>query len=161
MKPTLRTARPEDYDALCDLFNEADALHHDNLPHIFQKPRGALREKDHYLNLLADKRASLWIADHAGKIAGFLHVVMKDSPALPIFIHRRYAVVDEIVVRSSFQHQGIGRLLMDQAQAWAVERGAGAMVLNVYEFNQPAIAFYEKLGYRTYSRKMSMDLKRR
>jgi hypothetical protein len=45
------------------------------------------------------------------------------------------------------------------AQAWAIAKGATSVELNVFEFNQKAIAFYEGLGYQTLSRKMSNDLK--
>ncbi len=63
-------------------------------------------------------------------------------------------------MRSGFQYHGIGRRLMDEAQAWASARGATSIELNVYEFNEDAIAFYERLGYRTLSRKMSKELGR-
>ena len=49
-------------------------------------------------------------------------------------------------------------MLMHKMQAWAIEKGATSIELNVYEFNETAISFYEKLGYRTLSRKMSKEL---
>ena len=48
---------------------------------------------------------------------------------------------------------------MDEAQVWAIAKGAASIELNVYEFNQAAISFYERLGYQTLSRKMSKELK--
>jgi ribosomal protein S18 acetylase RimI-like enzyme len=43
---------------------------------------------------------------------------------------------------------------MAHAQRWATERGLREIELNVWEFNQSAIAFYEALGYVTERRKM-------
>ena len=47
MKTHIRKATANDYDNLCELFNEIDTLHRVNLPDIFQKPNGAAREKDY------------------------------------------------------------------------------------------------------------------
>jgi hypothetical protein len=47
---------------------------------------------------------------------------------------------------------------MEKVQGWAVTRGATSMELNVYDFNQTAIDFYERLGYHTLTCKLSKDL---
>jgi GNAT superfamily N-acetyltransferase len=47
---------------------------------------------------------------------------------------------------------------MYKAEEWAVRLGVSEVELNVYEFNQVAQAFYERLGYATCSRKMSKKL---
>jgi ribosomal protein S18 acetylase RimI-like enzyme len=159
MDVRVRKAVPEDYRSMCELFDEADALHRDKLPRIFQQPDGAAREKDYYLGLIADEDVALLVAEADSELVGYVHAIIKGAPALPILVPRRYAVVDAVVVRSGFQFHGIGRALMDQAQAWAVAKGATSIELNVYEFNEPAISFYERLGYQTLSRKMSKELR--
>ena len=135
-----------------------DALHRDNLPHIFQKPEGPVREKDYFSELLADKNVGFFVAELDKKLVGFVHMIIKDTPALPIFVPRRFAILDALLVKSEFQQQGIGRMLMDTGQEWAVTRGATSIELNAYEFNQTAISFYESSGYQTYSRKMRKEL---
>jgi len=158
MEISVRKATAEDYNSLCELFNEIDALHRDNLPHIFQKPNGAAREKDYYLGLIADENLALLVAEAGEKLVGFVHVIVRDTPAMPVFVPRHYAIVDGIVVKSEFQNHGIGRILMDKVQEWAIARGATSIELNVYEFNETAISFYERLGYHTVSRKMGKEL---
>jgi ribosomal protein S18 acetylase RimI-like enzyme len=49
-------------------------------------------------------------------------------------------------------------MLMNTMEAWAVEEGATAIQLIVYEFNEAAIALYERLGYQTLSRRLSKEL---
>ena len=158
MKISIRKATAEDYSSLCELFNEMDALHRDNLPSIFQKPNGPAREKDYILGLIADENVALWVAEAGGNPVGFVHAIVRDAPALPVFVPRRYAIVDGIVVKSGYQNHGTGRILMDKMQAWAIAKGASSIELNVYEFNKTAISFYERLGYQTFSRKMSKEL---
>ena len=158
MEIGVRKATADDYNTLCELFDEIDALHRDNLPHIFQKPYEAAREKDYYLGLIADENVALLVAEAGEELVGFVHAIIRDPPAIPVFVPRRYAIVDGIVVKSGFGNHGIGRVLMEKMQEWAIAKGATSIELNVYEFNQEAITFYESLGYKTFSRKLSKDL---
>jgi ribosomal protein S18 acetylase RimI-like enzyme len=160
MEISVRKATAEDYTPLCELFDEMDALHRDNLPYIFQKPGGAAREQDYYLGLVADENVALFVSEAGGKLVGFVHAMIRDTPAISVFVPRCYAIVDGIVVKSGFQNQGIGKILMDKMQEWAIAKGATSIELNVYEFNVTAISFYERLGYRTFSRKMSRETKK-
>ena len=158
MEISVRKATAGDYNSLCELFDEGDALHRDHLPHIFQKPDGAAREQDYYLRLIADKNVALLVAEVGENLVGFVHAFVRDPPAIPVFVPRRYAIVDGIVVKSEFQNHGIGKILMAKMQEWAIGKGATSIELNVYEFNKTAISFYEGLGYQTFSRKMSKEL---
>ena len=159
MEISIRNATTKDYEALCELFDEIDSLHRDNLPHLFQKPCGLAREQDYYSGLLADENVGFFVAEADEKLVGFVHAIVRDTPPIPIFVPRRYAIVDSIVVKSGFQNLGIGRILMDKMHEWVIEKGARSIELNVYEFNQTAISFYERLGYKIYSRRMRKELK--
>jgi len=154
MKINIRKASSDDYNNLCELFDEIDNLHRNNLPHLFQKPEGPVREKDYFSELLADKNVGFFVAEVDNKLVGFVHMIIKDTPAFPIFVPRRFAILDALLVKSGFQKQGIGRMLIDTGQEWAIASGATSIELNVYEFNQTAISFYESSGYQTFSRKM-------
>jgi diamine N-acetyltransferase len=159
MKVSVRKATPNDYDPLCDLFDEIDVWHRVNLPRIFQKPGGPVRERDYYLGLISDENVGVFVAETGGELVGFVHAIVRDTPPFPVFVPRHYVIVDGIVVSSSHQKQGTGRILMSKIQDWALTKGASSIELNVYEFNESAISFYEELGYQTLSRKMSKDLK--
>jgi len=76
-------------------------------------------------------------------------------------VPRRFLVIDNIVVRKDSRRQGVGRLLLERAEQWALARGADMVELNVWEFNTGARLFYQALGYETASRKMWKQLPRR
>lgn len=158
MKINVRKPSAEDYNSLCDLFEEIDSLHRDNLPHIFKKPDEPVRERDYFLGLVSDNNVGLFVAELEENVIGFVHVIIKEAPDIPIFIQRRYAVVDSILVKSGFQNHGIGKLLMAKMQEWSIANGATSIELNVYEFNSSGISFYKRCGYKTFSRKMSKKL---
>ena len=158
MQANIRKASAEDYDSLCPLFDEVDSLHRANLPHIFKKPDGPVREHDYYLGLISDENVGLFVAELDGNVVGFVHVIIKEEPVIPIFIQRQYVVIDNILVKSGFRNHGIGKLLMDKIQEWSFSKGETSVELNVYEFNSSAISFYEKCGYKTFSRKLNKKL---
>ena len=56
------------------------------------------------------------------------------------------------------QGKGIGRSLFAACTTWAEGHGADTLLLEVWEFNERAIAFYERLGMTTIHRRMSLPL---
>jgi len=154
MEIIIRKATAEDYEALCELIDEVDALHRNHLPRLFREPDGPVREEDYYLGLIADEKVGLFVAVAGKRLAGFIHVVILDAPSYPIIVPRRFANVDNLGVKPELRHNGIGRMLMDAAQEWAIAKGATSIELSVYEFNAEALAFYRQLGYATLSRRM-------
>jgi diamine N-acetyltransferase len=159
MALSVRKATLNDYGALCKLIDEIDALHRDNLPHVFQKPIGPVREQEYYSGLISDEGVGLFVAETGKKLIGFVHAIIRDTQTIPVlvFVPRLYAVVESIAVKSEFRSHGIGRMLMDKMQEWAIAKSATSIELNVYEFNETAISFYERLGFQTFSRKMSKE----
>jgi len=154
----IRQANNHDYDALCTIIDEVDCLHRDHMPHIFQKPRGSVRDREYILGLLADEDIGLFVAEVEGQVAGFVQVLVRDTPPWPILVPRRRAFVDSLAIRKEFRRRGVGRALMGQAHGWAVAKRAVDIELNVFEFNQPALAFYRALGYETSTRRMVKNL---
>lgn len=158
MEAIIRAATAGDYAALCALFDEVDALHRDHLPHIFRKPAGPARERAYYADLIADENVGLFLAEVNQCAVGFVHGIIREAPAIPILVPRRYAVVDSIGVKADYRGRGIGRVLMQHIHAWAIAAGASAIELNVHAFNAGAIAFYRRLGYEVASQRMSRSL---
>ena len=154
----IRRAAEQDYEVYCDLFFETNELHRLALPDIFQQPGERIIEQGYFLNLLEDERVAIFFAESEGQAAGFVYILIREAPAYPLLVPRRYAVVDTLAVRPAFQRTGVGRVLMHKAEEWAASQGICVVELNVYEFNQGAQAFYNRLGFATYSRKMSKKL---
>jgi ribosomal protein S18 acetylase RimI-like enzyme len=155
----IREAKAADYGEMCTLFDEGDAFHRQSLPHIFQEPTGPVRDRGYVLGLISDEAVGLFVAGAENQLVGLVCVIIRESPPVPIFVPRRYAVIDSLVVKARFRRAGIGRALVETAQEWAVTSGADSIELNVWEFNRGAVEFYQQLGFATASRKMARRLR--
>jgi len=54
--------------------------------------------------------------------------------------------LEDVYVREEFRGKGIGKLLMAEVAAIALQEGFSTMRWEVLDWNQPAIDFYKKLG---------------
>ena len=158
MDYSIREAISADYLALNDIFAEVHALHLAALPQIFRQPEGPVLPEAYVAELIADPEAALLVAARGEWVAGLLIVKLHAAPDRPVLTPRHFAMIHDLAVRGECRRSGIGRALMERAHQWAREHGASEIELTVWEFNTPAIAFYEQLGYTTLSRKLRLPL---
>ncbi len=159
MALVIREATVDDWENLCNLFDEADQLHRAHQADRFQAPNGPARDREFVLDLLADQMVKLLVGEGEGNLLGLVQAALKSTPPLSILVPRKYVVVETLVVKAAYRQQGIGARLMDEIQQWAIASGADAVELNVYEFNQGAIAFYRQLGYEPISHKLCKSIR--
>lgn len=159
MNVTIREATAQDYDPLCAIIDEVDDLHRRNLPQRFQPPAaGSVRSRHFIVSAIEDPETGLFVAEVEDRLAGMVHVIVRETPDIPIMVPRRYACVDSLAVSEPFRRMGIGRALMEKARAWARAQGASSIELNVYAFNRTALAFYRALGYEFISHYLGQPL---
>ena len=94
------------------------------------------------------ERASRWNGE---KGVGFL--AMDDGVACGIagsFLDENDATRAQLIsmwTAPTHRRQGVGRLLVDEVAGWARLRGARTLLLTVTSVNDPAMRFYERLGF--------------
>jgi GNAT superfamily N-acetyltransferase len=127
----IRAARSEDCISLARLSNE---LEHPTTPEqVAERFSAASQEKTY----------ALFVAElPAGELAGFVELVVERL----IDAEPRVDVAG-LVVSANCRGTGIGRILMDHAERWAVERGCKIVHLRTNLKRAGAHAFYERLGY--------------
>ena len=86
---------------------------------------------------------ALLVAEQDGRVMAFCHVYSR--PALD---KSPEAVVQALVVDQSCRGNGIGRVMMQAVETWAVEKGFASVALSSHVSRQAAHAFYGALGYR-------------
>ena len=157
----VRLAESADYLAACRLYAEADALHARERPDRFRPTDQPARSRSLFDAHLDDPDQALFVAELDGAVAGLVRVQAFERPEIadvPALTPRRYAMVQELVVAQSHQRRGIATRLMAETHRWARDRGLTEIQLTVYDFNQPALRLYDKLGYAPDSRRLSRRL---
>jgi ribosomal protein S18 acetylase RimI-like enzyme len=155
-KVTVRKATMGDHPSLIALWREGDSLHYRAVPEVFAPPAEPARTRSFLADILADPTTTLLVAERADGVAGFVRITLRDRP--PPFLRSRIAVVEEIVVGVDHHRSGIGKRLMTTAGEWAISQGATEIWLDVWEFNEGAISFYESLGFEHTIRRMRRRL---
>jgi GNAT superfamily N-acetyltransferase len=105
---------------------------------------GAMRESNEHLVLVA------CLDD--GQIAGWIHVFLAHRVESDCFAELGGFVVDR-------QHRrgGIGRLLLDQAEEWAVGRGAHRLRVRSRTARQEVHGFFKRLGFAPAKEQLVLD----
>jgi GNAT superfamily N-acetyltransferase len=62
------------------------------------------------------------------------------------FLTKPGIYLEDLFVRPEYRGQGIGKALLSTLAKLALERDCGRLEWNVLDWNEPAIAFYERMG---------------
>ncbi len=132
----IRQARVADLATCVDLLDDLFRLETDFAPDAGRQIRGLSQ-------LLESDAAQLIVADDDGEVVGMLSVQRLISTAQGSAV----GIVEDAVVRDRRRGQGVGRALMNAAEAWARDEGLTRLQLLAERGNRPAQAFYQRLGW--------------
>ena len=160
----IRTATEQDLDALDRLYYEFHQYHAREIPDRL-RDLGQIEDQDwsrlHQAlqDIFASQDAVIFLAEDSGQVIGLVEVyIRQDDEANTLVVPHKYAYLQSLMVSEAYRRSGIGKKLMDTAQQWARGKGAVEMRLDVWEFNQETIRFYEKMGFKTSKRSLVSDL---
>ncbi len=134
---TIRPATHADLDALVRLLSVLFSIEADFRPDPERQRRGLSR-------MLEDpERRLVLVAEHEGTVVGMATAQLVISTAEGA----DSGWVEDVVVDERFRRTGVGRLLLEEAGAWALARGATRLQLLADRENDPALRFYDRLGW--------------
>ncbi|MGY3717669.1 GNAT family N-acetyltransferase [Sutcliffiella cohnii] len=154
---TVKKAQPQDYSSISLIANEVHEKHVNALPHIFYTVKNAL-PKIYFEELIENPMCEILVAKEGEDVVGFAIIEIMESPPIPTYTYRKISFINNIAIKKEYSRKGIGYTLFKECTNWSKIHGASAIELNVWEFNQDAIAFYRKLGMEYASRKMYIPL---
>jgi len=124
----IRLASLDDLDALVELENRC-----------FTSDRLSRRN---FRYMLTEARATTHVWDEGGRIGGYVLVLYSKGTALA----RLYS----IAVDDSIRGRGVGRRLVEAAEAEALRRGCVSMRSEVRRDNTASLAMFERAGYQVF-----------
>ena len=143
----VRQALLSDLRATAVLYKDLDETH--EVLDVGLRVRGTKGRRDHLRLSLDAPHSRVAVACSDDRVVGFVIARFAQS--------RPDVIVEALSVARAFRRRGLATALMRHVEAWAKDRGARFVELDVYEFNPEARAFYEFLGYLTTRRTMRKD----
>lgn len=137
----LRDLTTADFKTVENIMSQLNKLHFENRPDFYLNNKQSITKKEYKSLLKNPKKICIaYIIDT--KIVGICLVTIKNKIEKSIYI-------DDIFVLDKYRQQGIGTLLYDKIKSTAKEIDAKRIDLTVWQFNKPAIKFYNSLGMTT------------
>lgn len=96
---------------------------------------------------VAASGGSVFVADEAGTLVGYVIVLGHVPPGEPDEVEEPHAIVLELFVEETRRRDRVGAMLMDRAEDHARSVGASKIRLRVLARNAAAADFYDRLGY--------------
>jgi GNAT superfamily N-acetyltransferase len=137
-EPSIRDATTADLDALVRLLAALFSIEADFRPDAARQRRGLALMLER-----SDQRCVL-VAERGGAVVAMVTVqlVVSTAEGGPA------ALVEDMVVDATERGRGLGRRLLEAAEAWAAAHGATRLQLLADRENAPALRFYERRGWR-------------
>ena len=133
----MRAARPTDVARMVGLLDLLFAIEADFRP-------DPARQRQGLALLLDDRRAKVLVAELTDGVVGMCtgQLVVSTAEGGPALL------VEDVVVDPDHRGRGIGRAMLAALADWARGRGVRRLQLLADANNGPALAFYDRLGWR-------------
>lgn len=151
----IRFAREDELDRVNELRKQVNDLHVEGKPDVF---KAGFNDElyNHIYDIWNDPEQEIVVADADGIICGFAVVHHIYKAENPVMFERDFIDVDEFCVDERFRRQGIATEIITFIKDYTKEKGFKRIELNMWEFNQGALEFYEAVGFNTYRRYMEL-----
>jgi GNAT superfamily N-acetyltransferase len=132
----LRAATPDDVPTIFALIHAL--AEYEKLTHEVVGNSAALEQ--HLFG--AHPYAEVVLAESGGQAVGFALFFHNYST----FLTQPGIYLEDLFVLPDYRRQGIGQTILSYLAQLAVERGCGRLDWSVLDWNEPAIAFYQRMG---------------
>ena len=146
---TIRAGRKEDAAEAARLWMQSADEHtaHDQ---VYETSPDAEKTMRRFLADVANSSYSfLFVAVTEERTVGFISGELRQGS--PTFLPKTWASVDDVFVEPEHRNRGVGHALLQSVKAWAQERDADGISLQVAAANARGRKFYDDLGFREIS----------
>lgn len=141
----IRFAQAQDVSGILALLRQVGKLHHQGRPDLFRE--GAQKYgASQVLALLNSSHTPIFVAVEDDNVLGYGFCKAKIYENDPVMGDYTELYIDDLCVDEAHRGQHIGTAIYQEILRYAKMRGCHNVTLNVWNFNESAMKFYESLG---------------
>ena len=152
---SVRFAREDELERVNELRKQVNDLHVEGKPEVF-KPGFGKELRDFVYTIWESPEQEIVVCERDGLIVGFAIVHHIIKPENPFMKEWDFLDIDEFCVDEKYRRQGVATELIDFIKEFAKANGHHRIELNMWEFNESALEFYDAVGFKTFRRFMEM-----
>lgn len=145
MSLTVRFAREGDEETIASLLVDIHTLHAKGRPDLFGKGHAKF-DAEAVRRMFHSDDQPFFVADDGESVVGYA-ICKKIRNQNPVQGDYTTLYLDDLNVDERARRRGVGSALLDACRAYAKASGCYNLTLNVWAFNEGAIAFYQKNGF--------------
>lgn len=157
MNIIVRYAEREELERVNEIRKMVSEVHVNGRPDIF-RPGFCEELKDAVYQKFDSEDSDVIVALIDKTICGFEVVDYIDKPINPYSFARKYLHIEEFGVHEDYRRMGVATALVEFAKQEAAKKGYSRIELDMWEFNEGALKFYESVGFKTYRRYLELDI---
>lgn len=143
----IRRADEKDSAALLDLLRQVLSIHRQGRPDVF-RAEGTKYGKDELRELIENANTPIFVAEKDARVVGYCFCIVKITKDDNVLQDMKTLYIDDLCIDRSARGESIGRALYEHARDYAKEIGCYNLTLNVWECNEGARRFYDKMGLK-------------
>lgn len=143
----IRRAEKNDIEEILRLLRQVLEVHASIRPDLFIS--GTTKYTDKELEvIIKDEKKPIFVAVEDDKVLGYVFCEIDDFPKRNSMIAYKSLYIDDLCVDESERKKNVGKQLFKYVKDYAKEIGCYEITLNVWEGNDSALEFYEKMGLK-------------
>ncbi len=151
-----RKAEEKDAVKIAEMLIGIGALHHNGRPDVYKENLQKYNEKE-ITGIIKNKNSPVFVVtDEEDNVAGYAFCIIRTVEETKALVGRKFLYIDDFCVDEKYRKMHIGTFLMEKVVEEAKKMDVSSIELNVWEFNESAVKFYEKCGFKTQKREMEI-----
>ncbi|MFD1386349.1 GNAT family N-acetyltransferase [Oceanobacillus oncorhynchi subsp. oncorhynchi] len=94
-------------------------------------------------NSIESSESDIFVVENDGDFLGYIELIEDKD----YFTNNAVAYISAIAVTNLGEGKGVGKMLMEKAEEWCLDKQCTQVMLDVFRANDNAINFYKHLGY--------------
>ena len=155
----IRRAEMRDIPALMKLLVQVDLVHHNGRPDLFKGPATKYSETE-LADIIRNDRTPVFVLtdDADEQVLGHAFCMEQQHTNDRVLTDIKTLYIDDICVDETVRGKHIGKALFEFVRDYARSIGCNNITLNVWEGNDPAMAFYKNMGMKVQKTGMEMEV---